>query len=198
VPGSISNRLFETTDAGRIWTLLDPGLTASSVDFVSARTGFATQVCWGAALGCSNPMLWVTHDAGQSWTQLHPRLVSGRLSASIPDAWAHGPCPWSPMVNVNSTKLTPGRTRAVAARKGEAGRSGRSPSPSISLVPILGAPRRRARRSAPSIAHRPAGSGYWANSPPKSGFAEGLIADRECLGRSEEPVWAAQRKLVDT
>jgi hypothetical protein len=85
----------------------------------------------------------------------------------------------------NSTKLTPGRTGAVAARKGEAGRSGRSPSPSISLVPILGA-------------HRPAGSGYWANSPPKSGFAEGLIAGRECLGRSEEPVWAAQRKLVDT
>jgi photosystem II stability/assembly factor-like uncharacterized protein len=86
MPGSISNRLFETTDAGRIWTLLDPGLKASSVDFVSARTGFATQACWGAALGCSNPMLWVTHDAGQSWTQLHPRLVSGRLSASIPYA----------------------------------------------------------------------------------------------------------------
>jgi photosystem II stability/assembly factor-like uncharacterized protein len=86
MPGSISNRLFETTDAGRIWTLLDPGLKASSVDFVSARTGFATQACWGAARGCSDPMLWVTHDAGQSWTQLHPRLVSGRLSASIPYA----------------------------------------------------------------------------------------------------------------
>jgi photosystem II stability/assembly factor-like uncharacterized protein len=86
IPGSISNRLFETTDAGKRWTLLDPGLKAGSVDFVSTRTGFATQACWGAALGCSDPKLWVTHDAGRSWTLLHPRLVSGKLSAYIPYA----------------------------------------------------------------------------------------------------------------
>ncbi|MHB8314055.1 MAG: beta propeller repeat protein, partial [Candidatus Dormibacteria bacterium] len=83
-PGTLSQALYESVDGGAHWTLVDSALPASSVDFVSARSGFAVRPCFGAVIGCSNPLLLETVDGGVNWVQLHPRLSSGRLRSPLP------------------------------------------------------------------------------------------------------------------
>ena len=83
-PGTLSQALYQSVDGGAHWTLVDPALPASSVDFVSAQFGFAVRACFGAAVGCTNPMLLQTIDGGVNWVQLHPHLVSGRLGSQLP------------------------------------------------------------------------------------------------------------------
>ncbi len=82
-PGANLEALYETTDGGARWALVNPGLPASAVDFVSGSAGFAYRGCFGG-VACARPMLLETESGGVGWIQLHPRLVSGRLGSPLP------------------------------------------------------------------------------------------------------------------
>jgi len=84
VVGAGSRRLFRSGDGGRQWTLVDSALPAQSLDFVSPTVGFASRGCFGASIGCTQPLLLETGNGGVTWTPIHPRLVAGHLHPLIP------------------------------------------------------------------------------------------------------------------
>jgi photosystem II stability/assembly factor-like uncharacterized protein len=69
-----SSRLYQTSDGGRHWTLMQSNLPALAADaasiiFVDASTGYATH-----RISTNEVQLLKTTDGGQSWTEIHYQL----------------------------------------------------------------------------------------------------------------------------